>query len=117
MIIYINGVIILGLIFSCVERIIEGDILSFLLLFIFMIIMILNNICIISKNKHIYNLEQSYFKFIRQVSIFEKEKEFNELKIYIENARKTKFYKMLRKENSELPMLENIYDWHGQDRV
>ena len=115
--IIINNIINIFFIGLAIQSIIQGEIGTLIFLILSIVILVLNTICIISKNKKIYNIEESYFIFIRQISIYQDENKYEELKKYLENARKSGLYKRFRRENSDLPVLEDIYDWHEQDRI
>ena len=84
--IIINSIISIFLVALAVQSIIQGTMGILFFSIVGIVILMLNTICIISKNKNIHRIEESYFVFIRQISQYEDEKKYEELRKYLENA-------------------------------
>lgn len=85
--------------------------ISYTALFI-SIITIINSIQMINQNKENYRLSNSYYTFIFTISNFIKNKDFDSLSAYLNQARKTDFYKKLHIENSDMPIMETLKQYH-----
>lgn len=78
-------------------------------------ITIINTIKLIKLNKESYKLTNSYYSFIYNASKLFKNKDYENLNLYLKCARNTDFYKKLRIENSDMPALETLRQYHDED--
>ena len=95
------------------HKIIEGNI-DIILLSV-AILTLINTISFIKKNKENYNLSNSYYFFIRTVNDFYKNKEFDKLQDFLKHATKTDFYQKLHVENSDMPIMDTLRQYHDED--
>lgn len=86
-----------------------------IIILIIIIYSFINYKSISSKNKEIFILRNSYYKFIKDMSYFVKNQKFIELKDYLKKSRNTSFYKELKKENSDNPSTEFIKQVYNID--
>ena len=95
------------------HKFIEGNI-DIILLSV-AILTLINTISFIKKNKENYNLSNSYYFFIRTVNDFYKNKEFDKLQDFLKHATKTDFYQKLHVENSDMPIMDTLRQYHDED--